>query len=169
MLSRDTELYLKGMRLTGDDIEMLEQALAANADNIKMRIQLLAYFSSNLRNQTSDELTAQQRGQFIKEHCRHSLYIVGHHPLDRISMRPWAIIDAQNAPDEHERARTLWLAHLMSKPPEGQLLLNVMAFLRYTEPEIALKLAEQIRQLPDASAFEADLKSLEESDNSANQ
>lgn len=166
MLSRDTELYLKGMRLNGDDIEMLEQALLENADNIKMRIQLLAYFSSNLRNQMSEELTVSQREQFIKEHAKHSLHIVGHHPLDRISMRPWAIIDAQHAPDEHERARTLWLAHLLSKPPEGQLLLNVMAFLRNTEPEIALKLAEQIRQLPDAESFEVDLKTLEEGENS---
>lgn len=162
MLSRDTELYLKGMRLNGDDIEMLEQALVENADNIKMRIQLLAYFASNLRGQLSHELTIEQKNHFAKHHARHSLYIIGHHPLDRISMRTWAIIDADNAPEDHERARTLWLAHLMSKPPEAQLLLNALAFLRQSEPAIASKLAEQIRQLPDAAAFEADLKTLEE-------
>ena len=166
MLSRDTELYLKGMRLTGDDIEMLEQALVENADNIKMRIQLLAYFASNLRGQLSHELSIDQKDNLTKHHARHSLYIVGHHPLDKISMRSWAIIDADSAPQDHERARTLWLAHLMSKPPEGQLLLNAMAFLRKTEPAIAAKLAEQIRQLTDAAAFEADLKTLEEGEES---
>lgn len=162
MLSRDTELYLKGMRLTGDDIEMLEQALIDNADNIKMRIQLLAYYASNLRGQLSHELTIEQKNDFTRHHARHYIYIAGHHPLDRISMRSWAMIDADSAPQDHERARTLWLAHLMSKPPEGQLLLNVMAFLRKTEPAIAIKLAEQIRQLPDAASFEEDLKTLEE-------
>ncbi len=160
MLSRDTELYLKGTKLTDDDIEMLDNALVEQPDNIKMRIQLLAFFSSRLRNQQNQELTDATKAHYIKEHAKHSLYVIGHAPLDRVSMRPWAIIDADMAPDEHERARTLWLAHLLSKA-EPQILLNCMAFMRQSEPDIASKLAAQIRSLPDSEEYLKDLETIE--------
>ncbi len=42
MISRETELYLKGMRLSPEDAEMLEDALNQDASNTKMRIHLIA-------------------------------------------------------------------------------------------------------------------------------
>ncbi|MDX1988687.1 MAG: hypothetical protein SFV17_18525, partial [Candidatus Obscuribacter sp.] len=57
MISRETELYLKGMRLSPEDAEMLEDALNQDASNTKMRIQLIAYYYNRLAQSQMEEDT----------------------------------------------------------------------------------------------------------------
>lgn len=167
MMSRDTELYLKGMRLEPDDAEMLEQALVTDPDNLKMRVQLLAYYFNRAQNGGSQARESNVRnidgttGDDAHNHARHVIHIIGHHPLDKVSRREWAQLLPTARSDDYEKARTLWLANLMSRPPAGDLFMNAMSFLRSDDPGIVKKLAVEVRKLADAAQYEEELTALE--------
>ncbi len=107
MISRETELYLKGMRLSPDEAEMLEEALAQDAANTKMRIQLIAYYYNSLAqsqaacNQEIDEVCAEvgspgsetearNQAAAAEAHQTHVRWITINDPNHSVLTKSWA-------------------------------------------------------------------------------
>lgn len=102
MISRETELYLKGMRLSPEEAEMFEEALAQDAANIKMRIQLIAYYYNGLaRSQEKvDEAVAPEleadtpeKLAALEAHQSHVRWIKINEPKHSVLTKSWAQLE----------------------------------------------------------------------------
>ncbi len=99
MISRETELYLKGMRLSPEEAEMLEEALAQDAANTKMRIQLIAYYYNSLAHsqETGDEASkpelaadTPEKLAALEAHQTHIRWIKLNDPNHSVLTKSWA-------------------------------------------------------------------------------
>lgn len=165
MLSRESELYLKGMRLEKDDVDMLLSALEGNAGNEKMRIQLIAYYfnaASNSAAQTEGDLSQAGVAHF-GEHARHVLWFVDNRSSDFVLTRSWAQISGEHCPSQLRQALEHWLTiasgtlQNTKEPamPNIEVLRNAAAQLAYAGDDRAQKIIDACRQIePDNSLWQ---------------
>ena len=94
MISRETELYLKGMRLSPEDAEMLEDALNQDASNTKMRIQLIAYYYNRLaQSKTEEDTPESEKADAARAHQTHVHWITVNEPNHSVLSKSWAQLE----------------------------------------------------------------------------
>ncbi|MBK8219846.1 MAG: hypothetical protein IPK73_02370 [Candidatus Obscuribacter sp.] len=99
MISRETELYLKGMRLSPEDAEMLEEALNQDASNTKMRIQLIAYYYNRLAQSQMEEDSPEyepetrNKSAAASAHQTHVRWITVNEPNHSVLSKSWAQLE----------------------------------------------------------------------------
>lgn len=162
MLSRESELYLKGMRLEKDDVDMILSSLEGNTGSTaeKMRIQLIAYYFNAAQNNATN----------FAEHARHVLWFVENKPGDFVLTRSWAQISKDFCPDDLAAVTKVWrsiadnaLAMDSTKDLTMQnieILCNAAAQLAYARDDQAAKLISACRQLAPESSLWSELEPL---------
>ena len=165
MLSRESELYLKGMRLEKDDVDMLLSSLEGTVgiNSEKMRIQLIAYYFN----------AAQNDAENFAEHARHVLWFVENKPGDFVLTRSWAQISRDHCPDDLAAVTKVWQTiadnadNALDKTKDPMLtkhnievLRNAAAQLTYAKDKRAAKLIGACRQLEPESTLWSELETL---------
>lgn len=162
MLSRESELYLKGMRLEKDDVDMLLSTLEANsgANSEKMRIQLIAYYFN----------AAQNNAEYFANHARHVLWFVENKPGDFVLTRSWAQLSSEHCSDELAAVIKVWqriaentldsTKDPMLRKQNIEVLRSAAAQLTYAKDDRAAKLIGACRQIEPENNLWTELESL---------
>jgi beta-lactamase regulating signal transducer with metallopeptidase domain len=131
------------------DIANLESDLRTHPEDLKLRMELLVYYSEN--------------GQDL-EFTNHLLWFIQNHP--EVSSLPMAQVVFKRKVELSDESRTqiqqAWEQAVAAHPESPAILSNAAAFLKTTNPERALELLKQAKTLdpPQRESYDRSLASL---------
>jgi tetratricopeptide (TPR) repeat protein len=130
------ERTLRGpWRLSPDEVSELEAKVAAAPADLELRGRLLRHYMTD---RTPEARAAR---------ARHVLWIIANAPEEEIAGSPATYADRIIEPELHEKARSLWLAHLEASGSNPKIVANGARFFLLSEPERARDLLERGREL----------------------
>ena len=119
--------FARGMQLSLQDADKLEQHLKSHPDSFSDRIELLAYYS--FKNVSGGGLTSDQ----IANRREHILWVIQRKPSSSFA----STYEASFGVDEHDRegqrqGKALWLEQVQANPNDVRILYNAGRFLAWS-------------------------------------
>ncbi|HSD66961.1 MAG TPA: hypothetical protein VLF95_09685, partial [Vicinamibacteria bacterium] len=111
--------------LSPDEVSELETKVAAAPSDLELRGRLLRHYMM----ERAPEARAAR--------ARHVLWIIANAPEAEIAGSPETHADGILEPEVHEKARSLWLAHLEASGSNPKIVANAARFFLLSEPERA--------------------------------
>jgi hypothetical protein len=132
-------LQEKGAALSESEAAALERKLENNENDLDARRKLIAYYGTR----ADDDETAAANAQ------QHGFWIIENKPdvIDYWVMSFYRFFSKHNHPEEYERAKTMWLAHIERDPENLVLLENASHFLEWGDPERSTELLQKLHEL----------------------
>jgi len=135
----DRELLAQGTRLTDRDAAQLEAQLKSHPDDENARGRLIAFYFTESRKQ---------------ERLGHVLWLIEHRADSSVLATRFARLnDSDTALDDrvaYNTARNLWQQHVQLAPKNARIQFNAACFFRGADPDRALSLVKQARQIEPA-------------------
>lgn len=132
-----------GMKPTVDEAEALEERLAADADDLTVRSQLVVYHHRNaLRNPGNRSA-----------HGRHVLWLIRNAPQAAILGTPHGQIDSHRDANGYIAAKDAWASHLEREPTNGTFLGHAASFCSpFQDRDMAVETLERAQLLDPGNA-----------------
>ena len=136
--------FMKGGKLTNDEVQALEEELAAEPDNKAIRKKLLGYhFRTSLRNKAD-----------AKRKVEHILWFIENDPESKAFSTPYLKIHGRLNLEGYRKAANKWDEVLEQDPENADIIKSAANWFANDEPEKSVRLAEQGKELePGDSSF----------------
>ena len=145
-------LARKGWPIGPEEVQRLEEKVAADPDNLESRIMLLGHYSR----------TRYRSHKSYAAHIRHALWIIEHRPASKIAGSSYAELDRVLDGSVFARGKQLWLKHVEDQPKNVAILANAAEFFNLYEPETTEKLLQRLQTLqPKNSRWPRELGNLQ--------
>jgi hypothetical protein len=121
----------------------LEEDLTGNPENLKARLTLLAY------------ATAAPSSEATQMRLRQILWLAKNMPKAEILGTPSSVPNPPMSPDAalYEQIRQIWLTQLAQNSKDPEILDHATNFLRFSDPEVVEKAAQQVIVESDRATF----------------
>lgn len=113
-----TRAVSTGMKLTAEEAEALEAQIAADADDLSVRSQLIVYHHRN----------AYRDSRSRSAHSRHVLWLIRNAPQAGILGTPHGQIDSHGDADGYIAGKDAWASHLEREPTNVTFLGHAASF-----------------------------------------
>lgn len=138
-----SDYYFQGKKLTANGVKRLERKLKKNPDDMTIRCKLLGYYG-NKKYYDEDSKTA-----FTEQ----VLWIVEHQPEHEIASSTHIGLHRSTHGDAYNKARQLWLNHLVVTDKNLTLIANAAQFLVHDDIELSQKLYGTAQELQPSNPY----------------
>ncbi len=124
----------KGLQLTREEAELLEENLKYKPDDVSSRTQLLGYYM---------QLQPVNDPSILEAKRKHILWLVQNSPEAEVLGAPEGMIFGIFDPVGYSKVREAWMTQLERNPKKVRILGNAANFLSVTEYDAAIKLLQR--------------------------
>jgi len=130
-------LTAEGVRLTAEEVQLLEKQLSGNPDDIVSRTKLLGYYFGK---QHQDQSARQVRE-------KHILWLIINAPESEVLGTAVGTLHATLNKEAYTQGKEAWISQLKKKPKNLKLLEHSVNFFRLQDRELAKKYLKAARSL----------------------